>query len=153
MITVKFPPLFKEWYQNLTTKVKWEGQISRGFEEKQGVRQGGVWSPTAYKVFINSLLKIYEENKIGCHIGSIFCGVPTVADDVTLIANDPHDLQTMLSIQMDHAINTSQQIKNNMINLFFLIRSKQIYRDFILLKIIYSYRIHITITSVYELAS
>ena len=24
--------LFKEWYQNLTTKVKWEGQISRGFE-------------------------------------------------------------------------------------------------------------------------
>jgi hypothetical protein len=95
--------LFKEWYQNLTTKVKWEGQISHEFEEKQGVRQGGVWSPTAYKVFINSLLKIYEENKIGCHIGSIFCGVPTVADDVTLIANDPHDLQTMLNIQMDHA--------------------------------------------------
>jgi hypothetical protein len=47
------------------------------YNEKQGVRQGGVWSPTAYKVFINSLLKIYEENKIGCHIGSIFCGVPT----------------------------------------------------------------------------
>jgi enamine deaminase RidA (YjgF/YER057c/UK114 family) len=47
--------------------------------------------------------KIYEENKIGCHIGSIFCGVPTVADDVTLIANDPHDLQTMLNIQKDHA--------------------------------------------------
>ena len=46
--------LFKEWYQNLTTKVKWEGQISHGFEEKQGVRQGGVWLPTAYKVFINS---------------------------------------------------------------------------------------------------
>ena len=34
--------LFKEWYQNLTTKVKWEGQISRGFEEKQGVRQRDV---------------------------------------------------------------------------------------------------------------
>jgi hypothetical protein len=24
--------MLKEWYQNLTTKVKWEGQISRGFE-------------------------------------------------------------------------------------------------------------------------
>jgi hypothetical protein len=34
--------LFKEWYQNLTTKVKWEGQISRGFEKKQGVRQRDV---------------------------------------------------------------------------------------------------------------
>jgi hypothetical protein len=56
--------LFKEWYQNLTTKVKWEGQISRGFEEKQGVRQGGVWSPAAYKVFINSLRIGFEINVV-----------------------------------------------------------------------------------------
>ncbi|VDI51592.1 Hypothetical predicted protein [Mytilus galloprovincialis] len=95
--------LFRAWYEDLTTKVKWEGNFSRGFKEKQGVRQGGVWSPTAYKVFINSLLKIYEENKIGSYIGSIYCGAPTVADDVTLIANDPYDLQTMIDIQMDHA--------------------------------------------------
>ncbi|VDH93387.1 Hypothetical predicted protein [Mytilus galloprovincialis] len=95
--------LFRAWYEDLTTKVKWEGNFSRGFKEKQGVRQGGVWSPTAYKVFINSLLKIYEENKIGSYIGSIYCGAPTVADDVTLIANDPYDLQTMINIQMDHA--------------------------------------------------
>ncbi|XP_063411607.1 uncharacterized protein LOC134694525 [Mytilus trossulus] len=95
--------LFRAWYEDLTTKVKWEGNYSRGFKEKQGVRQGGVWSPTAYKVFINSLLKIYEENKIGSYIGSIYCGAPTVADDVTLIANDPYDLQTMINIQMDHA--------------------------------------------------
>ncbi|CAG2247447.1 unnamed protein product [Mytilus edulis] len=95
--------LFRAWYEDLTTKVKWEGNYSRGFKEKQGVRQGGVWSPTAYKVFINSLLKIYEENKIGSYIGSIYCGAPTVADDVTLIANDPYELQTMINIQMDHA--------------------------------------------------
>ena len=78
-------------------------QISSGFQEKQGVRQGGVWSPTAYKVFINSLLKLFEQYKIGSHIGSIYCGVPTVANDVTLIANDPYDLQAMIDIQMAHA--------------------------------------------------
>jgi hypothetical protein len=44
---------------------------------------------TAYKVFINSLLKLFEQYTIGSHIGSIYCGVPTVANDVTLIANDP----------------------------------------------------------------
>ncbi|CAC5420695.1 unnamed protein product [Mytilus coruscus] len=71
---------FRALYEDLTTKVKWEGNFSRDFKEKQGVRQGGVWSPTAYKVFINSLLKIYEENKIGSCIGTIYCGVPTVAD-------------------------------------------------------------------------
>ena len=67
--------LFKEWYRNLTTNIKWEGQISSGFQEKQGVRQGGVWSPTANQVFINSLFKLFEQYKIGSHIGSIYCGV------------------------------------------------------------------------------
>lgn len=95
--------LFKEWYTDLNTRIKWDGNISRHFEELQGVRQGGVWSPTAYKVFINSLLKIFEEHKIGSHIGSVYCGVPTVADDVTLIANNPFDLQTMIDIQIYHA--------------------------------------------------
>jgi hypothetical protein len=50
--TTSFTPNFEE--VSLLTKIKWEGQISRGFEEKQGVRQGGVWSPTAYKVFKSS---------------------------------------------------------------------------------------------------
>ncbi|CAG2187365.1 SPPL3 [Mytilus edulis] len=67
------------------------------------VRQGGVWSPAAYTIFINSLLKIYETEQIGARIGSVYCGVPTVADDVTLVSNDPFELQSMLDIQMFHA--------------------------------------------------
>ena len=39
--------LFKVWYTDLSTRVKWDGNISRHFDELQGVRQGGVWSPTA----------------------------------------------------------------------------------------------------------
>ncbi|CAC5420706.1 unnamed protein product [Mytilus coruscus] len=62
-----------------------------------------VWSPAAYKIFINSLLKIYETEQLGARIGSVYCGVPTVADDVTLISNDPFELQSMLDIQMFHA--------------------------------------------------
>jgi hypothetical protein len=51
--------MFKEWYQNLTTKVKWEGQISRGFEEKQGVRQGGVWDKCSFsKIFPIALVTV-----------------------------------------------------------------------------------------------
>lgn len=79
------------------------GKTSREFYELQGVRQGGVWSPTAYKVFINSLLTTLEESKIETNIGSIYCGAPTVADDVTLVAKDPYDLQTMINVQSDHA--------------------------------------------------
>jgi hypothetical protein len=61
---------------------------------------GGVWSPAAYKIFINSLLTTYETEKLGARIGSIFCGVPTVVDDVTLVSFDPFELQTMLDTQM-----------------------------------------------------
>ncbi|VDI04475.1 Hypothetical predicted protein [Mytilus galloprovincialis] len=95
--------LFKEWYNNVQTKIKWQGQFSHTFPELQGVRQGGVWSPAAYKIFINSLLKIYETEQLGARIGSVYCGVPTVADDVTLVSNDPFELQSMLDIQMFHA--------------------------------------------------
>jgi hypothetical protein len=95
--------LFKEWYNNMQTKIKWQGQHSRTLHERQGVRQVEVWSPAAYKIFINSLLTTYETEKLGARIGSIFCGVPTVADDVTLVSFDPFELQTMLDTQMSHA--------------------------------------------------
>ena len=43
--------IFKEWYKDVSTKVKWEGQISETFSEQQGVRQREAWSPTAYNFF------------------------------------------------------------------------------------------------------
>ncbi|CAC5358344.1 unnamed protein product [Mytilus coruscus] len=80
-----------------------KGELSHQIVEQQGVRQGGIWSPSAYKLFINSLLTTFEENQIGATIGSIYCGIPTVADDVTLITTDPYELQTMLDIQSRYA--------------------------------------------------
>ena len=44
------------------------------------------------------------------HIKPIFCGVPTVTDDVILISNDPRELQTMLDIQSHHSNKLRYQI-------------------------------------------
>ncbi|CAC5405879.1 unnamed protein product [Mytilus coruscus] len=93
----------EKWYNNVQTKIKCQGQFLRTFPELQGVRQGGVWSPAAYKIFINSLSNIYETEHLGARIGSVYCGVPSAADDVTFISNDPFELQSMLDIQMFHA--------------------------------------------------
>ena len=73
----------KEWYSNMTSQVKWEGELSKPFEEQQGVRHGGggIWSPTAYKAFINPMLKIFEEKAMGYKIGSVHVATPTCADD------------------------------------------------------------------------
>ncbi|CAG2239510.1 unnamed protein product [Mytilus edulis] len=94
---------FKNWYEEVTSKIKWNGNISRPIQEQQGVRQGGVWSPTAYKIFINKLLKTFEKNQLGAYIGCTYCGIPTVADDVTFISKSPTELQTMLDIQAYYA--------------------------------------------------
>ena len=94
---------FHNWYENVTSKIKWHGEISRSIDEKQGVRQGGIWSPTAYKIFVDSLLKSFEQNQLGACIGTVFCGIPTVADDVTLITTSPYELQSMLDVQADYA--------------------------------------------------
>ncbi|VDI51816.1 Hypothetical predicted protein [Mytilus galloprovincialis] len=94
---------FKHWYEEVTSKIKWNGNISRPIQEQQGVRQGGVWSPTAYKIFINKLLETFEKNQLGAYIGCTYCGIPTVADDVTFISKSPTELQTMLDVQAYYA--------------------------------------------------
>ncbi|VDI70085.1 Hypothetical predicted protein [Mytilus galloprovincialis] len=71
--------------------------MSKPFPVQQGVRQGGILSTELYKVYINDVLDQLENSGLGTYIGNIYCGSPTCADDVALIANSPNDLQTMIS--------------------------------------------------------
>jgi hypothetical protein len=48
----------------VNSKVKWDGNISKSFDEQQGVRRGGIVSPELYKVFINPLLEFYKANNL-----------------------------------------------------------------------------------------
>ena len=77
--------------------------MTKPIQEQQGVRQGGVWSLTAYKIFINNLLETFENNQLGAYLGCSYCGIPTVTDDVTLISRSPFELQIMLDVQAAHA--------------------------------------------------
>ena len=74
--------IINEWYKDLISCVKWKGSYSRKFDENQGIRHGGIWSPTAYKAYINPILNLLHEQCLGSFIGNIYCGTPTVADDV-----------------------------------------------------------------------
>ena len=50
---------FENWYTDLTSKIKWNGLLSHKIVEKQG----GIWSPSAYKLYVNSLLDIFRRIK------------------------------------------------------------------------------------------
>ena len=79
------------------TSVRWEHLVSEPFDIKQGVRQGGILSTELYKLYINDVLNQVEDSALGPYIGHIHCPIPTCADDVTLVVNDPTNMQTLLS--------------------------------------------------------
>ena len=77
--------------------VRWEGKLSTSFAELQGVRQGSVWSPSVYKLFVNPLIKKLESESLGFKIGNVFVGTPMCADDLLLVSSKPDELQTMIN--------------------------------------------------------
>jgi hypothetical protein len=82
-----------EPHQNTKTCVKWKEQTSETFSSHQGVKQGGLLSAELYKLYIEDLLKTLENSKLGCHIGTLTINAIACADDITLVRDNPYDLQ------------------------------------------------------------
>jgi hypothetical protein len=87
--------IIDDMYSGLTTRVKWKGELSNTYPVLQGVtvRQGGILSTHLYKIFVQDLLLELEENSLGYHLGNVYIGMPTCADDVAFIERDSNNLQ------------------------------------------------------------
>ena len=101
-----------KWYTGLESAVKWDGDVSLPFPERQGVRQGGIWSPTGYKHFVNPFMNCLTRHRVGLYIGSIYLGVVGVADDLLLMADMPEELHCALNIQWSYACQERYQISD-----------------------------------------
>ena len=94
------PPLWgliDDLYVNNQEVVRWCGIDSRSYQVSQGVRQGGILSPSLYKIYINDLLKSLQKLHMGLHIGSVYVGTPTCADDVLLLSSCQFQTQAMVN--------------------------------------------------------
>ena len=91
--------ILQDSYQGMSSEVNWCGKHSRSFIERQGVRQGGIISPTGYKIHIDPLLNLLQRVRVGLTIGTVYCGIPTVADDLLYLSRSIIELQTMLITQ------------------------------------------------------
>ena len=89
--------MFNSLYTGITSIVKWNGEISDAFDEKQGIRQGGTSSADCYKAGKNKLLCQLDDNTTH-KIGHIHAGAIMVADDLALISNSAHSMQTALKL-------------------------------------------------------
>ena len=87
----------------MSSVVNWGGCCSKPFVEQQGVRQGGIISPSAYKMFLNPLLNLYSASRLGLRFGSVFLGSPACADDLLFLGRSAMELQEMICVQEFYA--------------------------------------------------
>jgi hypothetical protein len=90
-------------YQDISTQVKWQGEVSKSFPAFQGTKQGGLASSDDYKTYLLNLLNLLDKANVGFKIGSISIGHPTVADDMVLLTNSQLDGQIMLLLATYYA--------------------------------------------------
>jgi hypothetical protein len=67
------------------------------------VRQGGILGTELYKVYVNTLLDRISESGLGYKTGAIPVLAPMCADDITLISDNPGELQTLINMAVDYS--------------------------------------------------
>ena len=92
-------------YVRQEARVIWNSCHSTYFRLKNGVKLGGVLSPTLLKSYINRLLVTLKYSGLGCHINGTYMGALSCADDITLSCPSVHGLNNMMSICSDFATN------------------------------------------------
>ena len=65
--------------------------------------QGKIIAPHTYKCYVNPLLNQLQTTGLGHHIGTVYLGCPTCADDIVLIAGDTVSLQAQIDIVSTYA--------------------------------------------------
>ena len=85
-------------YLNQRIRTKWDHCHSETFNITNGVKQGGVFSPILFGIYLDELLLKLKKSGIGCHIENIFTSALAYADDVVLLAPTKHAMSLMLKI-------------------------------------------------------
>ena len=89
--------LINEIHIDSHSAINWNGNVSRKFEIKQGVKQGGLLSADLFKVYSNDTFETLTNTNVGGTIGDINVCAPGCADDVAVQSNNPHDLQILVN--------------------------------------------------------
>ena len=84
-------------YRQQAMRVSWRGSLSGAFGVANGVKQGGIFSPVLFCLYMDGLLERLKALGVGCHVGSSFIGALSYADDLTLLSPCIVSLKSMLS--------------------------------------------------------
>jgi len=91
------------FYVGNFVRVQWCGIVPDYFLACNGVKQGGVWSPILFCLYIDGLLVALSRAGVGCFVGSNFVSALVYADDIVLLAPSASALRMMLEICDNYA--------------------------------------------------
>ena len=121
--------IVKNLYQGLSSKVKWINGCSDSFPIQQGVRQGGILSTCLYKTFIDDLLHILENKRLGFKIGTVFVGSPACCDDIAFVTKSRDELQLMFNEGKDYSGKHRYEIHPTKTNIVDLVNGDNVNTD------------------------
>jgi len=108
--------LIEHWFNECATCVQFGGYLSDFFQLKCGVRQGGVFSPYFFAVYINDLIRRLQHLNCGCFVQSECVNAFLYADDIILLAPSIDALTKILQTvenelaTLDMALNASKSV-------------------------------------------
>ena len=92
-------------YTHQMIRVRWGSAVTDGFLASNGVKQGGVLSPSLFTLYMDPLLKRLRDEAVGCHVGEAFCAGLGYADDLILLSPTRESLRRQLRLCAEYAEN------------------------------------------------
>ncbi len=90
--------IFEDWFSKSFSSVRWGAASSDPFALLSGTRQGGVFSPLLFALFIDDILCNLENLNCGCNIKNICVNSFMYADDLILLSISIRDMTRMLDV-------------------------------------------------------
>ena len=86
------------WYSKQEVCIRWGTEMSSYFNISNGVRQGGILSPSLFAIYMDDLSSLLNTSRIGCHISDVCINHVFYADDLCLMAPCAIALQELINI-------------------------------------------------------
>ena len=86
------------WYTKQELCIRLGAEMSPYFTISNGVRQGGILSPSLFAVYMDDLSSLLNSSRIGCHIDDVCINHVFYADDLCLMAPCAIALQELINI-------------------------------------------------------
>ena len=93
----KFLNTIKSMFHKSSSRVEWNGKISKPINNRYGVMQGGVLSPKLFNEFLQDLRK-YLNPKYGLKMGDLYLAYLLFADDIVFFSEFAENLQAQIEL-------------------------------------------------------